>query len=158
MIGEPYPFLSENYDTKTDVLFFTFLSQGEEVIPKAIAFTPIEKHSTQYYNWGFGDLVISDQTGEYMIDDKIETNNGDIKTVFYTVVATLNVFFNIHPDATVHVEGSNRQRMEVYLGLIRRHWRQIEPFYEIRGFVDDAVVPFEPGIPFEYILISRKKL
>lgn len=101
MIGEPYPFLSENYDKKNDVIFFTFLSQGDEVIPKAIAFTPIEKYSTQYYNWGFGDLVISDQT------------------------------------------------MEIYRGLIRRHWWQIEPFYEIRGFAKDAIVPYEPGIEFE---------
>jgi hypothetical protein len=92
MIGEPYPFLSEDYSAESDVLFFTFLSQGEEVIPKAVAFTPIEKSGNKYYNWGFGDLVIDDAAGEFFVNDKIESNNGDVKSVFYTVVSTLSIF------------------------------------------------------------------
>src|SRR5687768_1594345 len=157
MIGETYPFLSEDYLPDNDILFFTFLSQGEEVIPKAIAFTPIEKSGSKYYNWGFGDLMIDEKTGEYIINDKSESNNGDVKTVFYTVVSTLSKFFEIHPDSTVYVEGSNHQRTEVYRKLINRHWTQIEPFYRIEGYTNGAIGRFQPGIEFAYILISRKK-
>src|SRR5437899_2749857 len=108
MIGETYPFLSEDYIPKKDELFFTFLSQGDQVIPKAIGFIPIEKNNSKFYNWGFGDLVANEETGEFEIDDKSESNNGDAKTVFYTVASTLSKFFEIHPDATVHIEGSNK--------------------------------------------------
>jgi hypothetical protein len=158
MIGEPYPFLSEDYGVDNDVLFFTFLSQGEEVIPKAIAFTPIEKDRNKYYNWGFGDLMIDDDTDGFFIDDKIESNNGDVKSVFYTVVSTLSTFFGIHPEATVYIEGSNRQRTKIYSGLIIRHWRQIEPFYNIMGYSNGKIEPFRSDIVFEYLLISRKKM
>lgn len=155
MIGETYPFLSGDYVPESDILFYTFLSQGDEVIPKAIAFAPILKGSNKYYNWGFGDLVVNDK-GEYEIDDSVESNNGDVKTVFYTVVSTLSDFFEIHPEATVYIEGSNRQRMEVYRGLIARHWRQIEPFYRIIGYVSGKPEIFRSGIDYEYLLISRK--
>jgi hypothetical protein len=157
MIGETYPFLSEDYIPETGALYFTFLSQGEQVIPKLIAFTPIEKGGMTFFNWGFGDLVIDEATGEYRVDDKVESNNGDVKTIFYTVVSTLNAFFERHPDATVYIEGSNRQRIDVYQGLIYRHWKNIEPFYQITGLIDGKIEDFSPGIGFEYLLISRRK-
>lgn len=157
MIGETYPFLTEAYIPDTDILFYTFLSQSDEmVIPKAVAFIPIEKGGQKYYNWGFGDLVINPQTGEYTIDDKTESNNGDMKTVFYTVVSTLTLFFDIHPGAIVHIEGSNQQRTGIYRGLIARHWRQIEPFYQVFGFIDGKMQVFRNGVEYEYVLISRK--
>jgi len=157
MIGETYPFLSEDYIPATGELFFTFLSQGDQVIPKLIAYTPIEKGGRKYFNWGFGDLVIDETTGEYKIDDKTESNNGDVKTVFYTVVSTLSDFFGVHPDATVYIQGSTRQRLAVYKGLVLRHWKHIEPFYDVKGFIHDKIESFEPGTDFEYLLISLKK-
>jgi hypothetical protein len=157
MIGETYPFLSENYLPETGELFYIFLSQGEQVIPKLIAFTPVEKGGVKYFNWGFGDLIFDESTGEYKIDDKAESNNGDVKTVFYTVVSTLSDFFDHHPDSTVYVSGSNRQRLDVYRGLIARHWRHIEPFYEVKGFMEGKIEVFRSEMDFEYLLISRKK-
>jgi hypothetical protein len=157
MIGETYPFLSEDYIPATGELFFTFLSQGDQVIPKLIAYTPIEKGGRRYFNWGFGDLVIDEVSGEYKIDDKAESNNGDVKTVFYTVVSTLSDFFEMHPAATVYIQGSTRQRLAVYKGLILRHWKNIEPFYEVKGFIRGKIEVFQPGQDFEYLLISLKK-
>jgi hypothetical protein len=157
MIGETYPFLSEDYVQETGEMFFTFLSQGEQVIPKLIAYTPINKEGERYFNWGFGDLIIDELTEQYRIDDKVESNNGDVKTIFYTVVSTLIEFFRLNPDAIVYVAGSNRQRLEVYKGLVYRHWRHIEPFYDVRGYVNRKIQVFEPGIDFEYLLISRRK-
>lgn len=158
MIGKPYPFLDQDYNNQTDVLLYIFLSQGAAVIPKAIAYTPLEKHGQNYYNWGFGDLVIDETTGQYSLNDKTESNNGDFKTVFYTVVSTLPEFFEIHPTATVHIEGSNEQRAEVYRRLIQRHWAEIEPIYDIKGYVNGGITAFERGVEFEYILISRKEI
>jgi len=157
MIGETYPFLSEGYVAETGELYYIFLSQGEQVIPKLIAYTPVEKGGVKYFNWGFGDLIVDDSTREYKIDDKAESNNGDVKTVFYTVVSTLTDFFDHHPDATVYVSGSTRQRLDVYRGLISRHWRYIEPFYDVKGSIAGKIEVFRSGMEFEYLLISRKK-
>lgn len=157
MIGTTYPFLTEHYNEQTDTLFYVFLSQSKElIVPKAVAFVPIDKQGQQYYNWGFGDMVIDPLTGHYTIDDKAETNNGDTKTVFYTVVSTLEDFFEIHPQATVYVEGSNGQRTRVYRSLIARHWKQIEPVYYVQGYIDNALEAFRPGRAYEYILITRR--
>jgi hypothetical protein len=157
MIGESYPFLSEAYVPENDQMSFVFLSQGIVVIPKLIVFDPIEKGGVKYYNWGFADLVLNPETGAYEPDDKVESNNGDIKNVFYTVVSTLTIFFERYPDATVHIEGSDPQRTEVYRKLIMRHRRQIDPFYTVEGFVNGQIEPFRDGIEFEFLLISRKK-
>lgn len=122
-----------------------------------IAYTRINKGGRTYFNWGFGDLVIDEETGEYRIDDKVESNNGDVKTIFYTVVSTLTNFFDVHPDATVYIEGSNKQRLDVYKGLIDRHWKYIGPFYEVKGLTGAEIEVFRPGVDFEYLLISRRK-
>ncbi len=158
MIGAPYPFLSKDHVKESGTLLFTFLSVSDElIIPKAVAYVPIERDSSKYYNFGFGDLVIDPSTNEFTIDDKVESNNGDVKKVFYTVVSTLDVFFDLHPDSTVYIEGSTRQRMDVYQGLIRRHWKEIEPIYDVLGFRDDQLEPFNHRVQYEYVLISRKQ-
>lgn len=157
MIGETYPFLSEDYIPETGALYFTFLSQGVQVIPKLIAYTPVEKGGNKYFNWGFGDLIIDERTGEYRIDDRNESNNGDVKTVFYTVISTLADFFQLHPDATVLIAGSNRQRLAIYRGLIFRHLKHIEPFYVVNGSYDGKIEAFTAGTEYEFLLISRRK-
>lgn len=157
MIGETYPFLSEDYIAKTGEMFFIFLSQGEQVIPKLIAYRPIGKGENTYFNWGFGDLVIDPSTKEYRVDDKAESNNGDVKVIFYTVVSTLTIFFQMHPHATVYLAGSTKQRLTIYARLIHRHWKHIAPYYEVKGFVGGEIVDFRPEMQFEYLLISRKK-
>ena len=80
-----------------------------------------------------------------------------MKTVFYTVVSTLSKFFEFHPEATVHIEGSNTQRTRIYKGFINRYWGQIEPYYDVRGYTSGKFRDFEPGTEYEYLLISRKK-
>jgi hypothetical protein len=158
MIGETYPFLNEDYILSSDTMFYTFLSVSEDmVIPKVIVYSPIDKNEQRYYNLGFGDLEIDPTTRAFRIDDKNESNNGDVKTVFYTVVSTLTDFFERYPEGTVHIEGSTAQRMDVYRGLIARHWRQIEPTYIIRGYDNKKLEVFQAGIPYEYVLISRKE-
>jgi len=68
------------------------------------------------------------------------------------VASTLSVLFNHHPDATVHVEGSNKQRAEVYRKLISRHWRQIELLYDVKGFTNGQITAFKDNLSFEYLL------
>jgi len=109
-----------------------------------------------YYNFGFGDLVLG-KNGEYLVDDRIETNNGDVKKVFYTTVSALHNFFEIHREATVYIEGSSQQRIDIYTRLVSRHWNEIEPIYLVSGGVSGAIEEFQHDNSYEYLLISRRK-
>jgi hypothetical protein len=156
MIDGPYPFLRQVYDSERDETFYTFYSRGKRDILKVIAFRPIEKDGNKYYNWGFGDLV-KNKTGGFVVDDKTESNNGDVRRVLYTVVSTLSAFFEINPEATVSIEGSNRQRMSIYEKFVARRWKDIEALYDVKGFRNGQIEPFQEAMDFDYLLISKKK-
>jgi len=77
--------------------------------------------------------------------------------LYFTQLSQLLMIFNIHPQATVYIEGSSQQRTNVYRGLIARHWKQIEPIYLVKGGKRGVIQVFRPGVDFEYILISMKE-
>jgi hypothetical protein len=101
-------------------------------------------------------LVINPATDEYQVDDQVESNNGDVRTVFYTVVSTLTDFFEIHPNGTVYIEGSTPQRMIVYHKLVVRHFKQIETIYKVRGFTKGRLEDFQIDSDYDFILISYR--
>lgn len=157
MISTPYPLFHRGYIPESDERYYVFYSHGTKDILKIITFTPIEKNGNKYYNWGFGDLV-EDETGGFNVNDKTESNNGDLRRVFYTVASTLSVFFETNPEAIVHVEGSTRQRTTIYGKIIARHWLDIEPLYDIKGSKNGQIEPFQEAIEFDHLLIYKKKM
>ncbi len=158
MIGEPYPFSTKAYMPERDSMFFTFWSNGKNgAIPKAILYAPIKKNDNIYYNVGFGDITIDPVSGTLTLDDKKESNNGDVVMILYTVVSSISLFFDYHPKGTIHLTGSNRQRMEIYQKLIARHWNDIKSNYVVRGSRGEIDEDFQTGVLYAYILISQRK-
>jgi len=155
VISNPYPLTRLGYIPDTDERYYSFISRGKKNITKVIAFTPIERDGNKYYNWGFGDLVKHETTG-FDIDDKTDSNNGDVKRVFYTVASALSAFYETNPGATVHIKGSNQQRTNIYGKIIARHWTEIEPIYVVRGFVNGQIEPFQEAVEFDHLLILKK--
>jgi hypothetical protein len=92
MVGKTYSFTRE-YDPSSGAYCYFFMSQqGDRCIPKAVVYSPKESDSKYYYNVGFGDLIMDPETGEFIgLDDLVESNNGDVVTVFNTVVETFSV-------------------------------------------------------------------
>ncbi|OJV97631.1 MAG: hypothetical protein BGO52_09615 [Sphingobacteriales bacterium 44-61] len=67
-------------------LQFLFESVGQNKILKAIQYTNVMKFKNRdVYNLGFGDYDM--RTGA--INDEINSNNGDVYTVFNTVLSTV---------------------------------------------------------------------
>ncbi|MBC7552712.1 MAG: hypothetical protein H7257_01905 [Taibaiella sp.] len=90
-----------NADKSIKYLFF---SRGDSDIFKAVAFDYIQDFKGYpLFNLGFGDYIL--ETEE--IDDSVNSNNGDMHTVFYTVLSTVPKFFVVHPNALMVVEGSD---------------------------------------------------
>ncbi len=77
-------------DSKTKKVQYLFESNGNKSIIKAIEYTPLTKREGRIiYNLGFGDY--NEENGE--IFDDSNSNNGDMRKVFATVLNTVPEFF-----------------------------------------------------------------
>ena len=72
---------------------YLFESNGITSIIKAIEYAPFKKQNGKtLYNLGFGDYDLSNKT----ITDDVNSNNGDMRKVFSTVLDTVPLFFKTH--------------------------------------------------------------
>jgi hypothetical protein len=58
----------------------------------------------------------------------------------------------------LYFAGSNQQRMNVYRGLISRHWRDITQLYEVWGIADSGEEIFKAGVPYHGILFCKRDI
>lgn len=98
----------KTYDTERsqseDAVKYVFVSTGKADIVKAIQYRYVQDFlGRRLYNLGFGDYDIA--TDE--ISDDSNSNNGDMYAVFYTVLNTIQNFFETFPTAMLMVEGSD---------------------------------------------------
>lgn len=136
-------------------LIFYFVSlndQGSNPIFKIITYKPVDKYGIRYYNLGFGDY--NKDTG--LPDDRVTSNNGDMRKILETVVSTLKFFFQEHPDKIVHIDGSDQTRRDYYHKLINDYWYRIQEFYFVQGCNRGVTEIFQKGMKYEFILISLK--
>lgn len=83
---------------------YLFESVGTAKIIKAIEYQFIDMlGGRMVFNLGFGDY--NEALGT-IIDD-INSNNGDMYTVFNTVLSTVPVFFQNYPDSVIMISGSD---------------------------------------------------
>jgi len=145
-----YPFERENNELQFS--FISINSEGENRVIKIIAYDIINKDKAIYYNLGFGDLNL--ETGE--VDNESESNNGDMRKIFSTVVSTLPYFFEVHPTKKVHLDGSSSIRKRYYHKLVRDYYERIKEHYLVEGCLDGKIELFVPGTEYDFILISLK--
>jgi hypothetical protein len=134
-----------------DFQTFEFASIGPNgYVIKVVRYSEIEVAG--YYNLGFGDK--NPLTG--LLSDIIVTNNGDSQKVLATVAATLYVFTQHYPKATVLAVGSTLARTRLYRMGIANNLEDIEKDFTILGLLEDDWLPFCKGINYEAFLITRK--
>jgi hypothetical protein len=134
-----------------DFQTFEFVSIGTKgYITKVVRYT--EMYTGGYYNLGFGDK----NPGTGLVSDIIVTNNGDSQKVLATVAATLYVFTQHYPKATVLAVGSTLARTRLYRMGIANNLEDIEKDFTILGLLEDDWLPFCKGINYEAFLITRK--
>jgi hypothetical protein len=89
---------------------FTFMSEGNSEVLKAIRYTPISSNQDRkIYNLGFGDVDpgTTDLIEITEIDDKAITNNGDHYSIFGTVLSSIPLFFDACPTGIILIRGSD---------------------------------------------------
>lgn len=154
----------ERYETEDVVgsnpknaLLLSFVSKGIRDINKLVAYSDIgrqidfpHKGPLKLYNLGFGD-----QKGDSLeIDDKADSNNGDMRIVFNTVLHTVPIFFEKYPKSSLFVSGSDSKRTKIYNHFVSKRYETFKEEYTFYGLDDNKrlrdYAPFEEylGIVF----------
>lgn len=143
---ENYHLIPNNASTR-----FEFMSIGSRgMINKVIEFQPSSIPSV--FNLAFGDKFSNDN----VFDDLAVSNNGDTQKVLGTVIAALNIFFDVHPNAIVYATGSTPARTRLYqIGINKFYEEAIKDFY-LYGQIDDKLYMFEKGKNYDGFIVKRK--
>ncbi|WP_201978373.1 DUF6934 family protein [Hymenobacter rubidus] len=132
---------------------FEFVSEGPNgSVTKVVRYTEINLKG--FYNLGFGD---EDPVTGYVSDTSV-TNNNDSQKVLATVAATLYVFMDAHPGATVIATGSTEARTRLYRMGIANNLEAIERDYIVLGLAEENWQPFQKGVHYGAFLVRRKSL
>jgi len=139
------------YFTEGEATLFKFSSEGPKgKIKKLVVYSQMLE--ADVYNLAFGDY---DEEKE-SIDDPIITNNNDSQKVLATVVSTLYVFTNKHPNHWVYATGSTTARTRLYRMGITSNLEEILSDFEIFGLSEETWREFEKGKEYEAFLVKRK--
>lgn len=168
----------DNNDTKVQYLFE---SKGEKLIIKAIEYSFLRRFSERkVYNLGFGDY---DEQNGSIVDD-INSNNGDMRKVFSTVLSTVPKFFAENKDSAIWVQGSDsaedfkskcevdcnkkctdicknyNRRIKAYRYYVDRNFVELSKEYIFFGFINGenpGFVQYIPNNEYIGILVFKKK-
>lgn len=140
------------YFTESEAKLFKFSSEGPKgKIKKLVVYSQMLE--TDIYNLAFGDY--DEETDS--INDTVISNNNDSQKVLATVVSTLYVFTNKHPDFWVYATGSTPVRTRFYRIGITLNLEEILADFEVFGLSDETWHEFEKGNEYEAFLVKRKK-
>ncbi len=137
-------------------LMYAFVSKGKTDINKLIVYSKI-RHQIKVpsvgfmtvYNLGFGDQ----KENSFEIDHFARSNNGNMIQVYNTVINTVPLFFELHPNTCLFVTGSDQKRKNIYSGYVSRHFATFSTEYTFFGQEQGAkFVPFECRKPYEGLL------
>lgn len=161
---------------------YLFESIGETAIIKAIEYSPFtKKDGRTIYNLGFGDYDLGNGT----ILDDTNSNNGDMRKVFSTVLNTIPHFFRNHKNVAIWVQGSDstaefvneckktctkgcnkeqcknfNRRIRTYRYYVNKNFKDLIKEYVIFGFTNEetsTLVQYIPENDYTGIMIFKKK-
>lgn len=103
---------------------YTFVSTGKRPITKVIEFT--YAGWGKIVNMGFGDLL-SDNT----VDDKVNSNNGDLIMVLGTAIEILKTYTAQFPDAEIFFTGRTHARTLLYSRIVKNYYYEFTKEFTI---------------------------
>jgi hypothetical protein len=143
------------YYKKDQLTRYSFMSTGRRPVKKIVEFIPL--NIPGMFNLGFGDLTASNK-----VDDKANTNNGDIVKVLSTVIFIVKDFLAENPEARIVFAGSTILRTKLYQRILKTYHSQFRKDFTITAFRksgDSAEeIHFEPDTSEEYLafIVKRK--
>ncbi|MRG45943.1 hypothetical protein GFS24_12515 [Chitinophaga sp. SYP-B3965] len=168
---------------KDDVVRYIFISKGERNILKVIDYSFMEElNGKKLFNFGFGNYDFETD----IIEDIELSNNGDTYKVFNTVLSTVPLFFEIHSNAIIMIEGSDsgpefldkcrancrkncadicknaNRRINIYRGYVNKHYDTLKMDYTFYGGLDSTdnkptLIDYMPDHKQESIILMKNK-
>jgi hypothetical protein len=149
MKKSPYLYKQQGFER------FVFSSVGKTNIIKLVEFSTTSTPGV--YNLGFGDLL-PDGT----IDDKANSNNGDIVLVLVTIVQIIIDFTSKHPDAKIVFAGSTHGRTNLYARILKLYYQDFSKEFRITALIRvgraKKEVDFNPNLALTYLAFFIKKI
>lgn len=133
---------------------YTFTSIGRKRIVKQVVFT--HTGIRNIVNMGFGDVLPNG-----IIDDKANSNNGDIVKVLATIIQIIIDFTTKFPDTKIFFSGSTQERTKLYTRILRTYYTTFNRVFIINVLIKEGdeyiELPFEPKavLPFLGFIIKR---
>lgn len=97
------------------------------------------------YNLGF-----SDSLADGKIDDKANSNNGDIIKVLSTVIHIIRDFTEANPEAKIAFKGSTKERTVVYQRIIKTYLNTFKKEFLITALQGPVSRPVETTFDPDY--------
>jgi len=133
---------------------YIFTSVGKRKIEKVVDFSPIGIKNIM--NLGFGDLL-----PDGSVDDRSNSNNGDLVKVLATVIGILRDYTAEYPQVEVFFTGSTIERTKLYTRILRTYYPIFNSEFIISALSGsenaNKRVAFDPMADIEYLgfLIKR---
>src|SRR6187402_3471687 len=149
MIENTYPF------DQTKASSYRFTSVGRKQITKEVVFTHTGYRNI--VNMGFGDVLPNG-----IIDDKANSNNGDIVKVLGTIVQIMIDFTNKFPATEIFFTGSTPERSRLYLRIIRSYQRSFSNIFTINILEPKGIAfierPYDPNLNIAFLGFLLKRI
>jgi hypothetical protein len=139
-------------ESRADKLRYRFVSKGVEGdIVKIVAYDFWEDNK---WNLAFGDAD-ADETD---FDDKVISNNQDMRRIIQTVFETGVIFSATYPERRIYIEPVDRKRKLLYNRVFQDQQTAIEEFYTIHGLFlsEDREEKYEAHTLYDAFLLTKK--
>ena len=165
---------------ENSIIQYLFESIGQKKLIKAVQYSKLETKTGQVlFNLGFGDYNFETKS----ISDRENSNNGDMRNVFNTVLSTVPKFFKGNPCFTIYFEGSDakdsfedecrsscskncvgicknkNRRMRTYTYFLNKNFKELSKDYTFFGLVETTkvFVQYVPKNKYIAVLVYQKK-
>lgn len=133
-----------------NTLRFEFESVGQQNIRKVIFYDKTD--IPDFYNLSLGDTLSNGKVSFTNV-----SNNSDRDKIIATVIQTLFLFFDVHPDAYVLFSGNTPERTRLYQIIIARELTNSDKIFYFWGMDEDGKLqPFVKNKPYIGFIISLK--
>lgn len=134
---------------------FVFSSMGKANIIKLVEFSTTS--TPEVYNLSFGDLLPDGN-----VDDKVNSNNGDIRMVLVTIVQIIIDFTAQHPGAKIFFTGSTQERTNLYARILKMYYPEFSKEFSITALIRvgriNKEVDFNPNLDLRYLAFFVKRI
>ena len=138
-------------ESSEDKLQYRFISKG--VKGNIVKIVVYDFWEDDKWNLAFGDA----NADESDFDDKVISNNQDMRRVIQTIFETARIFSAAYPERKIYIEPVDRKRKLLYNRVFQDQQTAIEEFYMIHGLFisEDKEEKYDAHTIYDAFLLTK---